>query len=146
MKTFLSLTALAILIALSACRSSNRNNHSNGNDDKASQPSVLAESVNALTPAQEKWLEKYKRFRGRIFHHFGFSENASWEDARPHLAKALGFSTRATWEEMLWSPTVTNELTEGKRRDIVKDFGLGDDATWFEISDTLDSAKSRWKR
>lgn len=146
MKIFLSLTVFAFLIALSACRSSGSNGNGNRKHSSASAAEITAEHSSALTPAQEKWLKKYERFRGRIFNYFGLSDGATWEDARPHLAKALGFSTGATWEEMLRSPTITNELTEGKRRDIARDFGLGDDATWFKIKDTLDSAKFRRRR
>lgn len=141
MKIFLSLAAFSLLIALSACRSSGSNGNGDGKYASVGAAEAAAEHPSALTPAQEKWLKKYERFRGRIFNYFGLADEATWDDARPHLAKALGFSAEATWEEMLESPTVKNELTEGKRRDIAKDFGLGEDATWFEIKDTLDSVK-----
>lgn len=133
----ISLVLLAVFTAgllATGCRSA-----SNGRISAASNGPGNHLGV-TLTEAQQKWVGKYDRFKEKIFRHFGLRESASWEDARPLLAKAIGFTEKASWDDLLKSPVVTNELTERKRVDIARDFGLGDKATWFEIRDALESA------
>ena len=127
--------ALALLCAGCRVRNVNGGSHSHGISNDPALP--------VLTESQQKWLKKYDRFRGHILNYFNLPSDASLEELRPHLARALGFSAEATWEELLQSPMITNELTEGKRMAIARDFGLSESASWFEIRDALEAARAQ---
>ncbi len=100
--------------------------HARGEQKKSSE-------APRITKAEHHYLITYGKFRKKVTTFFHFSEKATAENLRPHIAAFLTFPRSASWEEMLQAPLVKRFCTEKRRKKFVTIFRLKPEATWVEL-------------